>query len=1023
VVPPRPAGTGASVAATEETGRRRRRRAPLTSRELAEAAVLADVTVALCLLGFFLPLGTIFIMMAVTPMAAVGARHRPRAVLAAGVAAAVASLLIGGTGLAGNVVGCAVLGSLTGTAVRRGWSRRRTLLVAGSVVWPPLAAVAVGTLFVLGNLRRLALDQVTNSWRGTTRLLQQAGIGAVAKPGDPVVTWLVTHWPITIGASLLGVLLTATWVAYTLSRPVLAVLAASGPAGGNGAGPTGDLAEPGADRVRESGPPDPVPVSLRHVRFHYPGAPRDALRDVSMDIGAGEFVAVVGENGSGKSTLARILAGRPPSAGTVRRPGPVGLGQPGGTAMIFQRPETQVLGVRVRDDIVWGLPPDEVVDVAGLLDVVGLGGFAERETSALSGGELQRLALAACLARRPRLLLSDETTAMIDPDGRRQVVSLLGDVAAAGTTVCHVTHRPEETAGADRLFTLAGGEVVAGALAGMAGGAALGGLGATAGPGGRKAPVGPPTPSGFGHVGALTLEGVGHVYGRGSPWAHRALRGVDLAIGGGEGILIVGRNGSGKSTLAWVLAGLLVPSEGDALLDGQPVDQCVGRVGLAFQHARLQLLRPTAGSDIRAASGCDAHAADAALRLVGLDPAEFASRPVDRMSGGQQRRVALAGLLASGPRLLVLDEPFAGLDQRGRTDLIAVLARLRAQTGATIVIVSHDTEGSDRVVDRLIHLDGGRVVSDTSAAGGPSTGRLSTGTSEGGGSGAAAAPDGLVAGREGSGAPPARRAGRRARGGKELRLLQVLPRDTPMHRLWAGTKLLALLAVAGVLSVRPAWSSIAVMGAVVALGLLVARVPRGAVPHLPRWFWFAVLVGALLALEAGGPPRITVAGHAIGVGALDEWVRFTVLAFIVLIAAALVSWTTPLAGVAPALRRLGAPLARVGLPVEEWAVAVALGIRCMPLLIDEVRTLVAVRRLRSPHRGGGRQDWRLRIGEPLSLLASALVVGVRRAGELADAVDARGGLGRFADDDRSLRLADVIVLVLVAGGAAAALLI
>ena len=125
--------------------------------------------------------------------------------------------------------------------------------------------------------------------------------------------------------------------------------------------------------------------------------------------------------------------------------------------MIFQRPESQVLGVRARDDVVWGLPPTPRPDVGALLARVGLAGFEERETSSLSGGELQRLAIAASLARQPQLLISDEATAMIDGPGRAEVVALLESLAAAGITVVHVTHREAEAAKADASILMLAG--------------------------------------------------------------------------------------------------------------------------------------------------------------------------------------------------------------------------------------------------------------------------------------------------------------------------------------------------------------------------------------------------------------------------------------------------------------------------------------------------------------------------------------------------------------------------------------
>ncbi len=129
--------------------------------------------------------------------------------------------------------------------------------------------------------------------------------------------------------------------------------------------------------------------------------------------------------------------------------------------MVMQHPETQILGVRVADDVVWGLPRCGGVDVAGLLDTVGLSGMEERETSTLSGGELQRLAVAAALARRPRLLISDESTAMVDAEGRQRLTALLADLPSRlDMTVVHVTHRREEVAAADRSFRLAAGVLV-----------------------------------------------------------------------------------------------------------------------------------------------------------------------------------------------------------------------------------------------------------------------------------------------------------------------------------------------------------------------------------------------------------------------------------------------------------------------------------------------------------------------------------------------------------------------------------
>src|SRR5438309_1846018 len=169
---------------------------------------------------------------------------------------------------------------------------------------------------------------------------------------------------------------------------------------------------------------------------------------------------------------------------------------------------------------------------------------------------------------------------------------------------------------------------------------------------------------------SLVLDAVGHIYSANTPWAHRALGDVNLRLQDGARIIVVGPNGSGKSTLAWILAGLLTPSEGKVTLDDGPLSIEESHTAMAFQHARLQLLRPTVGEDVRFGLDIDDAAIDATLSDVGLDPARFRERRIDELSGGEQRRVALAGVLARSPRVLVLDEPLAGLDAPSPESLV-----------------------------------------------------------------------------------------------------------------------------------------------------------------------------------------------------------------------------------------------------------------------------------------------------------------------------------------------------------------
>ncbi|HEX4218932.1 MAG TPA: ABC transporter ATP-binding protein, partial [Acidimicrobiales bacterium] len=213
----------------------------------------------------------------------------------------------------------------------------------------------------------------------------------------------------------------------------------------------------------------------------------------------------------------------------------------------------------------------------------------------------------------------------------------------------------------------------------------------------------------------LRAVGLRHTYSEGTPWAQPALRGVDLEIGEGDAVLVTGGNGSGKTTLAWALAGLLRPTAGICEVDGLPVVGQVGRVAMSFQHARLQLLRPRVLADVRAASGADRETAEQALELVGLDPERFGGSAIEQLSGGQLRRASLAGLLARRPRVLVLDEPFAGLDDEGRIGMVGLLERLRRHEGRTLVVISHDLEGLTGVCPRTMELADGLVVTGRSS--------------------------------------------------------------------------------------------------------------------------------------------------------------------------------------------------------------------------------------------------------------------------------------------------------------------
>jgi len=223
----------------------------------------------------------------------------------------------------------------------------------------------------------------------------------------------------------------------------------------------------------------------------------------------------------------------------------------------------------------------------------------------------------------------------------------------------------------------------------------------------------------------VALERVTYVYQAGAPWAVTALDDVSLAIDDGEAVGLIGPTGSGKSTLVQHLAGLLKPTSGRVLLDGQDlwaagVDRRTLRlrIGLVFQYPEHQLFEETVRADVAYGPrnlGLPADEVDRrvarALSRVGLGDAILDRSPFE-LSGGQMRRVAIAGVLAMEPRVLILDEPTAGLDPRGREEIMHFIRELHRRDGLTVIMVSHQMEEVARLARRVVVMDGGRVLLD-----------------------------------------------------------------------------------------------------------------------------------------------------------------------------------------------------------------------------------------------------------------------------------------------------------------------
>jgi energy-coupling factor transport system permease protein len=247
-------------------------------------------------------------------------------------------------------------------------------------------------------------------------------------------------------------------------------------------------------------------------------------------------------------------------------------------------------------------------------------------------------------------------------------------------------------------------------------------------------------------------------------------------------------------------------------------------------------------------------------------------------------------------------------------------------------------------------------------------------------------------------------------------LVRYLDRASPVHRLWAGTKLLSSVGLGVALSLSARWASIALAAVFLVLVLRLARIPWAAMWRPPQWLAGVLAIGAVFALAAGGDPTVEIGDRAIGVGGLDDYVRLLALVAVLLLAATLVAWTTPLADVAPAVARLIGPLRHLRVPVDDIAVALALCVRFLPLLAEEVRVLLAARRLRPTSRRRGAWE---QLRWPVDALATALVVSLRRAREMGDAIEARGGPGTVPGS-AGPRGRDAVALVLVAAVCVAA---
>ena len=489
-------------------------------------------------------------------------------------------------------------------------------------------------------------------------------------------------------------------------------------------------------------------LAARSFTYRYPEAAAPALADVSLEVETGSFTVVAGESGSGKSTLLRAACGLVPhfhggsvegefSVGglSLREHGPGELAAICGT--VFQDPESQVVMSGVRAEVSLplehrGVAPGAVARaVEEVALVLGIERLLDRQVETLSGGELQRVALAAALAHRPRLLVLDEPTSQLDPVAGDELVWLLRRLNEEwGTAVLMAEHRLERCLpAADRVIAIDGGRVVhdsapadfltwaaserpalatpGARLFSLAG---LKPLPASVKDARRRLADAGLTPSaGAGDAAAPPLERRRLFAPRRPPAAVETrdlwheipdgpaiLAGVDLRVEPGECVALMGRNGAGKSTLLRHLKGLAKPTRGRVERSGE--------VALLLQNPGDYLVH----EHVRDEAGADA------VKSAGL-AARADSNPRD-LSGGERQRLALEIVLEGGGVVLAcLDEPTRGMDRARKLALARRLEAL-ARAGTAVLVATHDTEFASEFAERVVLMGQGVTIADGSAS-------------------------------------------------------------------------------------------------------------------------------------------------------------------------------------------------------------------------------------------------------------------------------------------------------------------
>lgn len=502
-------------------------------------------------------------------------------------------------------------------------------------------------------------------------------------------------------------------------------------------------------------------LRFEDVSYRYPGAVDPALRDIDLAFKPGESALIAGASGSGKSTLGRACIGLVPHfhggdlIGRVLVDGLDTRQHPvyrlfGRVGLVFQNPDAQLFNQTVEAELAYGLESLGLTSaeierrLAWVSDLMGLRALLSRPPHTLSGGEKQRVVVAAILALRPRLLVLDEPFAHLDADGAMALRSFLAAIRAEGIGLLIIEQRLHEfIAEADRLIVLHRGRVVADGPPRQVLSQEIEAYSLNLPPLVRlfRAQGWPGTPLSLEEAlrdcpimackeaseqrivpgrsvsspapPLVAMDGVWFSYA-GRP----VLRGIRLTLTRGECVALVGRNGAGKTTLVKHFNGLLKPERGVVWVLGRDtrmvtVPELARHVGFVWQNPNDQLFQATVRDEVltgpRELRTYDPEWWETLFRRLGLTP--LLGRSPFRLSEGQKKRVAFAAALAIRPELVVLDEPTAGQDELFRRELAALIAEWRSQ-GRTVVLVTHDLEFAAEHADRWVALADGQIVAD-----------------------------------------------------------------------------------------------------------------------------------------------------------------------------------------------------------------------------------------------------------------------------------------------------------------------